>query len=144
MVQTKHIGCYGFLIKDEKIVLIKKARGAFTGLLDLPGGGMEHGENPKETVKREIKEEAGVDIIDAKLIDVFSNRVSWLDGDEIEDLHHIGILYEIIYDEQNIKTDPDGIDSLGASYYEISKLKKENLSPFTIMGLEKLGYKINN
>ena len=64
--------------------------------------------------------------------------------DDIEDLHHIGVLYEIIYDEQNIKDTPDGIDSLGASYYEISKLKKDELSPFTIMGLEKLGYKIND
>ena len=54
VVQT-HIGAYGLIINEEKIALIKKARGGYKGKLDLPGGGIEHTEIPSETVKREIE-----------------------------------------------------------------------------------------
>jgi len=39
-----HVGAYGILIKDGKILLIKKSRGAYKGMYDLPGGGIEFGE----------------------------------------------------------------------------------------------------
>ena len=38
MKQFKHLGAYGLIIKDEKIVLIKKVGGPYNGKLDLPGG----------------------------------------------------------------------------------------------------------
>ena len=38
----------------------------------LPGGGMEYGENPEICIKREIKEELGVDITNAELKYVYS------------------------------------------------------------------------
>ena len=51
-----HIGSYGIISNDNKIVLITKARGGYTGLLDLPGGGIEHNESPEVALKREIFE----------------------------------------------------------------------------------------
>jgi len=30
---------------------------------NLPGGGLEYGESPRETLKREIKEEMGLDLV---------------------------------------------------------------------------------
>ena len=41
-VKKNHIGAYGIIIRDEKIALIKKARGGYKGKLDLPGGGIDH------------------------------------------------------------------------------------------------------
>ena len=57
------IGAYGLIIRENEIALIKKARGGYKGLLDIPGGGIEHGESPEETLIREIKEEAGADVL---------------------------------------------------------------------------------
>ena len=57
-----------------------------------------------------------------------------------EDLHHIGILYEVKTNDFVLKEEADGLDSEGASWYEIDKLKKEELSPFAKYGLEKMGY----
>ncbi len=54
-----HVGAYGILIRNEKIALIKKARGGYKGKYDLPGGGIEHNETPIETLHREIMEEIG-------------------------------------------------------------------------------------
>ena len=50
--------------------------------------------------------------------------------DVIEDLYHIGIIYKVDGFSGDIKNNPDGIDSLGADWYEISELNLENLTPF--------------
>ena len=41
-----------------------------------------------------------------------------------------------------LKKDPDGIDSNGAKWYKIEKLHKDEVTPFVLYGLEKLGYKL--
>ena len=143
-VKNKHIGSYGVIIEDEKIVLVKKARGGYLGKLDLPGGGIEHTETPEMALFRELKEEAGVDILNYSLIDAISTNIKWqMKEDVIEDLHHFGILYEVKVKDKNLKSDPDGLDSNGANWYLIKELKKEELTPFALYSLEKLGYKIS-
>ena len=142
-IQAKHIGVYGIIIQDKKIVLIKKSRGGYKGKLDLPGGGMEHTESPIETLHRELQEEAGVTVSKENLFDVTAANVLWkMNEEEWENLHHIGILYAVQIKEEKVKEEADGLDSNGASWYEIDKLKKEDLSPFTIYALEKLNYKL--
>lgn len=144
-VKGKHIGSYGFIIKNDKIALIKKARGGYTGLLDLPGGGIEHDETPVEALHRELKEEAGVTVIKEELITATSRTFKWqMTEKTIENLHHIGILYKVEVKEDKLKEDPDGIDSNGCNYYEIKDLHKKYLTPFTIEGLELLGYKLKD
>ena len=140
VVKNRHIGSYGVIIENEKIVLIRKARGGYKGKLDLPGGGIEHNENPIEALHRELMEEAGVRVQDEKLIDVFSNNIVWEESEELyEDLHHLGIVYRVKA-TGNLKKEPDGIDSLGSNWYEISELSPSEITPFVRMSLEKLGY----
>ena len=134
-----HVGAYGIIIKDNKIALVRKARGGYIGKLDLPGGGIEHTESPVETLKREIMEEAGIAITNYKLLDVVATNIKWeMEPDLWEDLHHIGILYTIETNELLLKNDADGLDSEGANWYNINELNKKELSTFTIMALEKL------
>ena len=64
MKQLKHIGVYGLLLKDNKILLIKKCGGPYDGKLDLPGGTIEFNEDIEEALIREFKEEVGIDILD--------------------------------------------------------------------------------
>lgn len=136
-----HVGAYGIMIKDNKIALVRKARGGYKGKLDLPGGGIEHTEQPFETLKREIREEAGIGITNYKLLDVVATNIKWeMEPDLWEDLHHIGILYTVETNESSLKSDADGLDSDGANWYNLNELNKTELSPFTIMALEKLGY----
>lgn len=139
-----HIGAYGFLIQDQKIALIKKARGGYTGLLDIPGGGIEHDETPVDALKREFMEEAGVTIQNYRLLTATSRTFKWQVNEEIEeDLHHIGILYQVEVLEDTVREEADGLDSNGCQYYEICELKKSDLTPFALEGLELLGYSIH-
>ena len=144
--EDKHIGVYGLVINDNKILLIKKKTGPYDGKLDLPGGGFRFGERPIETLKREIKEEAGINVIDYELFDTDSVRVDWIWNDTPVKTHHIGIFYKVNSYENEIKKEVEiteiNDDSMGADFYDINSLSKDNLSLIAIMELEKLGYKL--
>lgn len=52
----------GIIKKKEEILLIKRERGNFAGLYGIPGGKVEECEHIDEAVKREIREEVGLDL----------------------------------------------------------------------------------
>ena len=138
MEKMRHLGAYGLITDDGKIALIRKARGAYTGKLDLPGGSIEHGEKVEETLVREINEELGAKVLEYQLFDVNSVVVDWnYEGKDIN-MHHIGIFYLVTLADNNLKSDGDGLDSLGANWYEIDKLKEEDVSPLVWIELNKL------
>ncbi len=144
-VKSTHVGAYGFIIRNDEIALIKKARGGYTGLLDIPGGGIEHLETPVEALKRELMEEAGVTVKNYELITATSRNIKWqMTKTIIEDLHHIGILYKVEVIENSVKQEADGLDSNGCNFYKIKELSKKELTPFTIEGLELLGYSLKD
>ena len=148
MKQFKHLGSYGLIIKDKKIVLIKKVGGPYNGKLDLPGGTIEWGETPEQTLIRELNEEVGIDVIKYELFDANSIIFEWIHKEELERGHHLGIFYKVLdYKNElleNIKIDEKNDDSLGAKFYEIKNLKKSELSDIANLELEKLGYKLEN
>ena len=72
MKEHKHLGTYGIIIKDNKILLIKKITGPYDGKLDLPGGTIEFGETPEQTLKREVLEEVGIEVKEYELFDTDS------------------------------------------------------------------------
>ena len=148
MKQFKHLGAYGLIIKDEKIVLIKKVGGPYNGKLDLPGGTIEWGETPEQTLIRELNEEVGIDLIKYELFDANSIIFEWMHKEELERGHHLGIFYKVLdYNNElleDIKIDEKNDDSLGAKFYEINKLKRSELSDIANLELEKLGYKLEN
>lgn len=144
--EHKHLGAYGLLIKDDKILLIKKKTGPYDGKLDLPGGTIEFKERPTETLKRELLEETGIEVKKFKYYDADSVTVDWKHKDTNIKVHHIGIFYIILEYTNEIKTTIEitsqNDDSLGADFYNINELTKEQLSDITILELEKLGYEL--
>lgn len=143
-VVKTHIGVYGVIIKDEKIALIRKARGGYKGKLDLPGGGIEHTESPRETLDRELMEEINGKVKSAVLLDVTATNIKWeMEDDVWEDLHHIGIIYTVELKTDKLKEDADGLDSEGASWYNIKDLNKDELSPFANFAISKIKNETN-
>ena len=58
--QQFNFGVYGICIKDDQVLVIKKGRGPYKGLYDLPGGRIEFGEKAEEALRREFEEEVSV------------------------------------------------------------------------------------
>ena len=57
----KAVRCY--LIKDNKVIVTKYKDGNIkAGYYEIPGGKIEEGETPEQTVVREMKEETGLEV----------------------------------------------------------------------------------
>jgi len=136
-----HIGVYGIIILNNSLLLIKKRRGPYTNLFDLPGGRIEFGETPEQTLIREVAEETGLKVIKYELS--FCNSVCFkhnvTNDNSMEELHHIGIVFKA--DVENgigLKKDSDGYDSNGAFWLDLSNDNNVELTPFANMAIEKL------
>ena len=144
MKKIKHVGVYGLIIKENKILLIKKNGGPYDGKYDLPGGTIEFEESIEEALIRELKEEVGIDIIEYNLYDVISTNIEWYYKDELEQIKHIAILYIINDFKNKIKEDVEityiNDDSKGAYFYDLNNIKKEELSKIVEIALKKLNY----
>lgn len=69
------VPCNAAIIENEKgeILLVKRKFPPQKGYWDWPGGFLDAGESLEESIKREIKEELGVEIEFLKLIGVYSD-----------------------------------------------------------------------
>ncbi|MEW9336798.1 NUDIX hydrolase [Streptomyces tanashiensis] len=83
-VRTR-ISAYAVAVEDDRMLLIRlsDASPVFTpGLWHLPGGGIDPGEQPVTALARELQEETGLELTDARLVDARTysarrNGVSW-------------------------------------------------------------------
>ncbi|MBF9129131.1 NUDIX domain-containing protein [Plantactinospora sp. S1510] len=109
MDRRRRIGAYG-LCRDGDRVLLARGSGnsAFPGLWQVPGGGVEHGEDPAAAVRREFAEETGLTVevtgLRAVLADVV--RLAGVDGPVAE--HTDRIVYDVVAPSGISGPDPEG------------------------------------
>lgn len=78
--QCPHCGRYAnrgvsidaIIVKDNQILLIQRGAEPFRGYWGTPGGYVGWDETTEKTVKREVKEETGLDVVSTKLVGVYS------------------------------------------------------------------------
>ena len=63
----------GAIVKDNKILLIKRKNEPFKGKWALPGGFVEYGEKVEDAVVREVLEETGIKAAIKDLIGIYSD-----------------------------------------------------------------------
>ncbi|MFO7266350.1 MAG: NUDIX domain-containing protein [Limnochordales bacterium] len=133
------LGVYALAIYRGHVILVRKGGGPYVGRWDLPGGGVEFGEAPLETLARELQEETGLAFAEAELFDVASLCVSYVAQDGVEEnLHQVGILYRVTVDSlAGLKTDADGRDSLGSLVVPIGEAITLEMTPFAQLAIEK-------
>lgn len=124
--KVTRIGVYGIALKNQSILLIDKKSGCYKGLLDLPGGGIEFGESPEETLRREFIEEVGMKFQKMELISNLAHNGDFLDVTDPFRFHQLGLLYNV-YDFQEIE---GAICEEIFSWYTLPELKLEKLTPF--------------
>lgn len=135
-----HVGIYAIILKNEQILLIKKSRGPYKGTLDLPGGRPEHGETIDETLAREVMEETGVIIEKTELFNNYTTIATEVIQPNIQEhTHHFGAVYlAILFNDSNLKHHINAEDSLGAQWFSLKALKKEELSPIAYQAITDL------
>ncbi len=91
------LGSYAVVLDDEDRILLCRlsADEVEAGAWTLPGGGVEFGEHPDETVIRELEEEAGLTGRIDDVLGIFSKVYLRSRAAAGADLHFIGILYRV-------------------------------------------------
>jgi len=135
-----HLGIYGILKADDKILVIKKSRGPYKNLFDLPGGRPNHGESLLDALKREFLEETNISIKKCTLINNFSFLISYLnEKNENCQFYHIALLY-LIDSADTKKYNPNITeeDVCGSLLININQLSDKNSSPLLLKTIESL------
>ncbi len=71
--RRQRLGAYAVVVRDGQVLLSRLAPYlAGDELWTLPGGGIEHGEDPRDAVVREVHEETGLDVVVGEEARVFS------------------------------------------------------------------------
>ena len=61
--------CVGaIVVDDERLLLVRRGRGAAAGTWSVPGGRVEAGETVQEAVLRELREETGIEGVCGELV----------------------------------------------------------------------------
>lgn len=105
--------------------------GAFPGVWSLPGGGIEHGEHPDDTVVREFAEETGLAVRITRVRTVLAD-LALLPDDSIE--HTDRILYDVEATGGTLRHEVVGTSDL-AAWVAPADLAALPLLPFTASAL---------
>lgn len=101
------IGAFGIIFDERKRVLLVHRRDY--DLWNLPGGTAEDFESPSNTVRREVKEETGLEVEVSKLLGVYNK----IDRNDIG----FSFLCKVIDGEITLNDEADRIE-----YFEIDKI----------------------
>jgi ADP-ribose pyrophosphatase YjhB (NUDIX family) len=130
--QHTSVRAYGVLLDEGRVALVRSSNPRQSPpLWWLPGGGIEFGEAPEDTLVREFFEETGLHVRDPLLLGVTSDLRRRDNGDKI---HTVRILFTVrlaggeLSDEVHGTTDHaawfdlSGLDDLNVAEYAVSAI----------------------
>ena len=93
--RRQRIAAYALLLRDDEVLLTRMSeRTRIPGRWTLPGGGIDHGEDPREALVREVYEETGLHISAGVVADVHSSHFTGPRSDGlVEDYHGIHLIF---------------------------------------------------
>lgn len=107
------------LIKEGKILLVKRGYPPGLGKWSIPGGVVEAGEKLVDAARRELKEETGLEAEPLGILWVLNNIVY---DKERRALYHY-LIVDVLFDSTTIKGElKPGSDVLGASWFDLNEV----------------------
>jgi ADP-ribose pyrophosphatase YjhB (NUDIX family) len=108
MHQRRRIGAYGLCRDREGAVLLVRAAhdGRTSGQWSLPGGGVRHGEHPRDAVVREVLEETGIRVAVTGPREVVTDLVAMPDIPAVRHLDRI--IFDVTAVGGSLRPEVDG------------------------------------
>jgi ADP-ribose pyrophosphatase YjhB (NUDIX family) len=71
---SKPTACAVVVDEEGRVLLARRAGAVFHGYWDLPGGFLDEGEHPLDALRRELREETGLDVEPGDFIGIWMDR----------------------------------------------------------------------
>ena len=114
----------GVILKEKKILLIKRKNEPFKGKWALPGGFVEYGERVEESVIREVYEETGLKTKIRDFIGVYSDPNRDPRG------HTVSVVYILDIQGGELKSGDDAAD---AKFFNLKDLPELSFDHYIII-----------
>jgi len=134
--QRQRIAAYGVARDPEGRLLLARAAPSLTlrGRWFLPGGGVQHGESPLDSLRREMEEESGLTVSLGPLLDVLSDVRTLPDG---VSLHTVRLVYRVDSWEGTLRPEVGGTtDAVG--WFTLEEMRGMPLALYVQTVVERL------
>ncbi|MFF2506156.1 NUDIX hydrolase [Streptomyces sp. NPDC058067] len=115
MHKELRVAAYAVCVRDGQVLLARWVAGDGSRRWTLPGGGMDHGEDPYDTVIRELDEETGYAVEPVTLLGVHSVQRRYpRDHGSVADFHGLRLVYEGRVTGGTLRPEENGSTDLAA------------------------------
>jgi 8-oxo-dGTP diphosphatase len=125
--QHTSVRAYGILIDNDRVALVRSSNPRHVPpLWWLPGGGIDFGEAPEDTLIREFREETGLDVDNPQLMGVTSDVRRRDNGDKI---HTVRIIFSVDLAGGELHHEVHGTTD-HAAWFDLGNLETMNIADY--------------
>jgi len=136
--QHSSVRAYGILVYDGAVALVRSSNPRHNPpLWWLPGGGIDFGETPEQTLSREFLEETGLEVTNPVLFNVSADVRKRDNGDRI---HTVRILYTVDLAGGELTHEVHGTTD-HAAWYPLDQLGDLNIAEYAREAIQSLPLK---
>ena len=125
------LAAYAVCLEEGRVLLGLYAPGGVVAHWTLPGGGVEQGEDPFDTVIREVAEETGCSAVVERLLGVDSRVIPAAERYRpgLPDHQNVGIFYQVRITGGELRPEPNGetAESVWTPIAEVARLRRSAL-----------------
>jgi len=115
--ERQRVAAYALLTRAGEVLLTQmSSRTRIQGRWTLPGGGIDHGEDPRDALRREVYEETGLHVEPGRVVDVHATHFVGERADGVvEDYHGIHLIFDADIDPASVDVPPHVVEQDGST-----------------------------
>ena len=139
VTERVRLAAYAWAERDDAVLLVRIAPGELgAGLWMLPGGGLDFGEDPAVCVRRELREETGLEGVVEGLLAVRSAMIEPHQTRSGHRIQNVGLLYRVGVTGGELRNEVDESTDL-AAWVQFAELDALPAVPFVAWARAQVG-----